>query len=227
MKCYIYGLKDPISESIRYVGQTIRKPSYRYRDRISEAKNSNIKTKKTNWIKKLLKNNLKPELIILEEIESNTLDLANNKEIYWINYYKKLGNKLTNQLLGGRNNPQRIRKPNLKIVYSFDEITGNIKSYKSIKEAALFVGCNPANIPKAIYIKGRCKKLFWSYKPEFNKKTSKKCVKIAVYNNSFYKEFNSIWEAIDSLNIPRTCRSRVCYRLNDGLPYYGMYFKRI
>lgn len=232
MKYYIYALHCPISNQIRYIGQTVQTPKRRFDHHIWESKNlTEINTKKVNWFRKLLRLGKTPEIIIIEEglfINQQHLD---NVEINWISHYKKLGCRLVNGTDGGNSVCKRIekyhRRTEDKKVYSYNEKTNEILEYKNIKEASIAIGMNRENIPKAIYIKGRCKDLFWSYDKNFEVKQSKNFTKIAVYNESFYKEFDSIWEAMDSLNIPRTCKSRVGYRLNDGLMYKGFYFKRI
>jgi len=229
MKGYIYALKCPIINKIRYIGQTIQKPSYRYNNHLNEIKKPRYNTKKVNWLKKVLRNNLLPELIILEEIDNCTKELLDNREIYWITQNKNL--PLVNGNDGGFNVCKAIQKYQKRTidrkVYSFNEHTKEIIEYENVKNAASIVDCKSSNIPKAIFIKGRCKGLFWSYSNSFEIKQSKHYTKIAVYNDSFYKEYNSIWEAMDDLKIPRTCKSRIGYRLNDGLLYYGMYFKRL
>lgn len=230
MKGYIYALKCPLINKIRYIGQTIQKPTYRFSNHLSDARNSSKNTKKTYWLRKLMKSNLLPELIIIESIENVTKEQLDSREIYWINIYKH--EKFVNSTDGGNNVCKAIqiyqRRTIDKKVYSYNEITKELKEYKNTKEAALSVNVTRSIITRTIFSKGRCKNLFWSYNSNFDFITiSKQFTKIAVYNESFYKEYNSIWEAMDSLNIPRTCKSRIGYRLNDGLPYYGMYFKRL
>ncbi len=229
MKGYIYALKCPIIDQIRYIGQTVQKPSYRYNNHLNEIKKPKYNTKKVNWLKKVLRNNLLPELIILEEIDNCTKELLNEREIYWISENKDL--PLVNGNEGGNNVCKAIQKYHRrtidKKVYSYNEFTKELIEYKNIEEAGKQVNVNKHNIPKAIYIKGRCKGLFWSYDKNFQIKESKHYTKIAVFNDNFYKEYNSIFEAMDDLNIPRTCKSRIGYRLNDGLEYKGFYFKRL
>lgn len=235
MKGYIYGLKDPIKNEIRYIGQTTIKPSYRYRHHLWESKNTKDgKTRKNNWILKLLRLNKLPELIILEEftdISSKDLDL---KEIKWISFFKNQGNILVNSTNGGKELAGKFKKyrkrTEKKKVYSFNEFTKKVIEYKNVKEAAKVLDVDFHNIPKAIFIKGRCKGLFLSYSNNFDTysiKKSKITRKICAYNDNFYKEYNSIKETMEDLNIPKTCRSRVCYRLDDGLIYKGFYFKRL
>lgn len=235
MKYYIYALQCPLSKQIRYIGQTVQKPKYRFNGHIHESKNPRDgRTRKINWIRKLIRLGELPELLIIEDglfIDQKHLD---NIEINWISYYKNLGYDLVNSTDGGNSVCKKIqeyqRRTEDKIVYSYNEKTKEILSYKNIKEAAKIVNIKKDNIPKAIHIKGRCKELFWSYDNDFsnfNIKPSKILARICVYNDTFYKEYDSIVQAMYELNIPKTCRSRVTCRLNDGLMYKGFYFKRM
>lgn len=232
MKYYIYALYCPLSNQIRYIGQTVQTPKRRFDHHVWESKNLiEINTKKVNWFRKLLKLGKLPELIIIEDGLFENQQQLDNIEIKWISYYKELGCRLVNGTNGGNSVCKKIekyhRRTEDKKVYSYNEKTNEVLEYKNIKQASEIIGVNRENIPKAIYIKGRCKDLFWSYNNNFEVKQSKNFTKIAVYNESFYKEFDSIWEAMDNLKIPRTCKSRIGYRLNDGLLYKGFYFKRI
>ena len=91
----IYALKLKDEEIIRYVGLT--KQSLHNRLRGHKNITSKCKTKNGYWVNKN-KNNI--EIILIEESIENLQD-ANEREIYWINYYKELGNDLTNGTLGG------------------------------------------------------------------------------------------------------------------------------
>ncbi len=93
----IYVLKDPISLEIRYVGQTSRKLKSRLSAHLLDAK-KNKNYHNVNWIKSLIKDNLVP---IIESIEECALDKLNEREIYWIAFYKNLGYNLTNSTDGG------------------------------------------------------------------------------------------------------------------------------
>ena len=91
---HIYGLADPITKDIRYIGKSIRVKG-RYNDHL----NDKSKTYKANWITSLRKRGLKPFLIILEEL--NDTDDWQKVEIEWIKKAKKSGWKLVNATDGG------------------------------------------------------------------------------------------------------------------------------
>ena len=92
---YIYGLKDPRDCQIKYIGKTIN-IDRRYKEHIQTHRNR--KSKKNSWIINLIKNGLEP---IMEIIEECNLDNWEEREIFWISYYKELGFNLKNTQNGG------------------------------------------------------------------------------------------------------------------------------
>lgn len=94
---YIYTLSHPITTEIRYVGKTIN-PSGRLREHITHAKLYRDKTHKGNWIRRLLRNELRPVMTTIQETTEQEWEQA---EKYWIQYYKDKGYKLTNSTDGG------------------------------------------------------------------------------------------------------------------------------
>lgn len=93
-KVYIYKLIDPITNEIRYVGKTINLKR-RLRAHITRSKNKKHHT--ACWIQSLIK---KGEHPIIEVIEECSEDNWQEREIYWIQEYRKL-HDLTNLLNGG------------------------------------------------------------------------------------------------------------------------------
>ena len=93
---YIYCLKHPETQEIRYVGKTTnikRRLSQHIQDAKSYVSNRRI----INWICNLLKSNLKPVIEIIEICNENNWQ---EREIYWISYYKEITN-LCNHHDGG------------------------------------------------------------------------------------------------------------------------------
>ena len=87
----IYGLQDPISLEIRYIGKSYRGINRAYQHACpSSLKEGN--TPKNNWIKKLKNNNLKPKVIIIEIFNSITNDELYKKEQDYIKQYPNLLN---------------------------------------------------------------------------------------------------------------------------------------
>lgn len=74
MKYKVYGLADPRNGNIRYVGVTAS-PNTRVVNHISEAM-TGTQTRKSEWIRDLIKNGMEPDIQILAEIE-NKLEACN------------------------------------------------------------------------------------------------------------------------------------------------------
>lgn len=93
-KCYIYGLVDPRTGKIRYVGKSVD-PAYRFQRHIRYELRG--ESHKVHWIKQLVAVGLTPELTVLEEVKDS---LWQESECFWIAKLNKDGG-LTNETLGG------------------------------------------------------------------------------------------------------------------------------
>jgi len=91
-KTFIYSLEYPIG-NIRYIGKADN-PKKRLENHIKEAKHRN-KNHKDNWINSLA------ESPILNIIEETTYEHWQDREAYWINFYKEKGFNLVNGTNGG------------------------------------------------------------------------------------------------------------------------------
>lgn len=91
---YIYALADPKTDEIRYVGKSID-PSKRLEDHIKTSYNDH--RRKSNWIQSLMRNDLRPKLIILEEVPE---EFWQDAERNWIAHYR-VKYDLTNHTSGG------------------------------------------------------------------------------------------------------------------------------
>lgn len=92
---YIYVLRDPNDNEIRYVGKSDN-PKERIIEHIRKSKYK--KTYKNNWIQKLLKEDKKPIMEIIDTVQKYEWS---EKEKYWVKYYKDKGYNLTNLTEGG------------------------------------------------------------------------------------------------------------------------------
>jgi group I intron endonuclease len=90
MNTFIYALVDPISKKIRYIGKS-NEPKKRYYQHLYRSERK--RTHKECWINKLLREGLKPELIIIEECSDNWQE----REKFYIAQY----DNLTNSTSGG------------------------------------------------------------------------------------------------------------------------------
>ena len=95
MKTFIYILIDPRDNQVRYVGKT-KSINRRYYQHNSEA--SKIRNHKNNWLLSLKNNNLKPEMVTIDECEDDSWVLL---EQWYIELFKSWGYKLTNLTKGG------------------------------------------------------------------------------------------------------------------------------
>lgn len=91
----IYGLSDPLTGAIRYIGWTF---DLQRRLNTHIKRNPFEKTHKANWIRSLLRRELKPSIVILEECSK---EIWAERERHWIAYGKKQGWNLTNGTEGG------------------------------------------------------------------------------------------------------------------------------
>lgn len=95
IKYKIYTLSNPLTNEIRYIGQT----QNTLKSRLQCHLNRKDKTYRTNWIQSLLKDNIIPEIkLICETTDYKTcLEL----EIFYIKKYKDEGYRLVNATDGG------------------------------------------------------------------------------------------------------------------------------
>lgn len=92
--CTIYGLSDPETDIVRYVGQTDGDPDYRYHRHVTQAQYGRERNKiKAQWIASLLAKGKKPLLVILEKCP---LCQLNKREQWWIQHFTSAGNELVN-----------------------------------------------------------------------------------------------------------------------------------
>lgn len=92
---YIYVLRCPLSNKVRYVGKT-NNPKERYKNHLNRLHNKG--THKANWIVHLRNKGLRPIFEIIEEV-----DIKNwkSKEKYYISHYIDEGCDLVNHTEGG------------------------------------------------------------------------------------------------------------------------------
>lgn len=137
----IYVLLDPRTEEVMYVGKTSNKRLHnRLCSHLCEAKKPGSKNKRCAWLKSLLNKNLKPIISQIEECDS--LEKANEREIFWITYWKKYNPNLKNQQPGGDGQPKgykfknRYINPKGQKVKAFEEYRkrGGVRGRKRSKE---------------------------------------------------------------------------------------------
>jgi transcriptional regulator with XRE-family HTH domain len=90
---YVYGIKDPRNDELRYIGKTVNNIEVRLHQHLS----SNQLKKdcsKNNWLKEVLAANQRPMIYVIEKCE-NEGELS-SREQYWIRHHLHQGCKLTN-----------------------------------------------------------------------------------------------------------------------------------
>ncbi len=98
MKTFIYTLIDPRDDqNVRYVGVT-RHPKARLRQHLNDKQPCH----RTNWIKSLRGVGVKPEMVIIEEIDESNWQ---ERERFWIKHYRDAGCQITNGTDGGDGMP--------------------------------------------------------------------------------------------------------------------------
>lgn len=104
---YIYGLYNPTTNELRYIGKTISSLSERLKRHLKEKTDFY----KNRWIRSLTAKNITPEIRLIEIVEFPFWKVA---ERNWIAYCKSIGIKLTNTTPGGDgigfNSPQRRKQ---------------------------------------------------------------------------------------------------------------------
>lgn len=99
MDNFIYGLVDPITKQLRYVGQT-RRGFKRIKEHLRPSVlKRESHTHKSRWISKLKDLGQKPEVVVFQFFEDD--EWLNEAEKRWIEYFKQAGHSLVNGTEGG------------------------------------------------------------------------------------------------------------------------------
>lgn len=100
MIIYIYGLYDPRTNELRYIGKS-KNPKQRLFGHLNSVKNGEISLK-TTWLKELIENGYVPLVKILEKTNENDWEEAEKR---WIEKCRSEGLNLLNVADGGSNPP--------------------------------------------------------------------------------------------------------------------------
>lgn len=199
---FIYTLNDPITHEIKYVGKTDNLKR-RLNEHTKKIKYS--KSHKNDWINHLLKNNIKPEIEILDIVIESEWCFW---EEHWISLIKTWGFKLTNMTSGGdggKQNAEANKKISEKLkgkVYSKETINKMRIAKLGVKasyETKLKMSNNKIGIKNPIYGKQR---------PESTKKYRK--VIQCDLNFNEIKIWSGLIIASKELNINRCTITDVC-----------------
>lgn len=103
MEAFIYGLVDPTTQRLRYVGRTIQPLEMRLRNHIDVSRRKS-NSAKSQWIRSLLAAGFKPEIF---EIERVSVEASPEAEGVWMAYFRYVGAELLNEQshnVGGHHN---------------------------------------------------------------------------------------------------------------------------
>jgi hypothetical protein len=98
MSVFIYGLRCPLTNAIRYIGKSIN-PEKRRAGHVSAASGARYDHHTARWLRKILKLDMLPEIVVLEEVPVGTGWQSVEKR--WIAYGRQQGWPLTNSTSGG------------------------------------------------------------------------------------------------------------------------------
>jgi group I intron endonuclease len=214
---FIYVLIDPSSNQIRYVGKTtdIKR---RLRRHINERFIHD--SHKDRWVRKLLENNLRPEIEIVDEVSKTDWVFW---EKFYISYFKFIGCNLTNGTKGGDEPPStkgrkhtlesRLKMSNTKRGKPIPWLNNGEKRTKKHIEN-LSKSCKGRISPN----KGK------KYSDEFKKKLSdSSTVKRKVKQINLDGEVIKIWDSIKDAqkylqikHISEVCKKKKHYKTAGG-----------
>ncbi len=125
---YIYALKDPRDNRVRYIGKTSW-PSRRYSKHLSSSALLST-THKNNWIKAVMLAGFIPQMVVLEKV---SIGDWKSKEIHWIKRMRKHGVSLTNTTKGGEGQLGVSPTPETKRKIS-EKLMGHSVTQKSMEQ---------------------------------------------------------------------------------------------
>ena len=100
MRVYIYGLRCPLVGVIRYIGKSVNPERRMSNGHLKDARLGNTDHHTARWLKKLLRLELLPELVIIEEVAEG--ERWQDAERRWIAHGREQGWPLTNTTAGGQ-----------------------------------------------------------------------------------------------------------------------------
>lgn len=126
----IYGLFDPRNDELRYVGKSVsgltRPKAHLFPSQLR------AHTHKNNWIKSLQVRDMKPEVVILEETNRESLQ---ELEKCAIQHYREMGFRLTNLTDGGEGCTGRKLSPEARAKISAAQ-KGRVRSEETRKKTS-------------------------------------------------------------------------------------------
>ena len=231
---YIYILKDPRTNKVRYVGKA-NNPEYRFKNHINKCRDKN--THKRNWINELRKEKLKP---ILEIIDKVSIEKRKEYEKFYIKKYLNDGCDLVNYTEGGDGctyGNQTSFKPGngARKIVMLDKKGNYLRTFDMILDAENYLGNTNNGVMQVLIKRNKtCKGLLFIYEEEYKNMTKEdiqKIVEDSIYvakpnsgsweeksilqydtNGILIKEWKSLSEASKKLNISKPA---ICHCLKN------------
>jgi hypothetical protein len=100
---FIYGLVDPRTKELRYIGKTVLSPDRRLSTHLWRAEAQPEKRHSMAWLLGLKRAGIRPEVFVIEEIAPG-IDWV-EAEQFWIAYFRMIGADLCNHTVGGEGVP--------------------------------------------------------------------------------------------------------------------------
>lgn len=178
----IYGLLDPITNELKYIGQTRKDLKTRldlhWKDRHQKKYANNYHGKWMRDIEVLYKT--RPSIILIESVDDKDL---NDKERFWVDFHLKEGKNLTNTSLAEHYYKERKNRENMykKQVYAYKK-DYTFEVFKSGREASRFLKIDYKTISS------NCNGRFWSgeyvfsFTPLSNKEVDLKFTGVVLIN---------------------------------------------
>lgn len=109
----IYGLSDPTTNELRYIGKTFTSPDQRLKQHLRPYA-LRVRTHKGAWLRRLAREGQRPSLDVIDVVDVINIDEA---ERFWIAYWRFIGASLVNGTDGGdgRNGQQTPLRTRIKI----------------------------------------------------------------------------------------------------------------
>jgi hypothetical protein len=198
---FVYGLVDPRDNQIKYIGKTTNLLKKRFYHHISESLKSKKPNKKQAWIINLIKQNIRPLIVLLDSCNSEVE--LNESEIFFISYYRFLGQNLKNSQPGGEGNPKGYKFKNRFVAPKGVKV----KAFEEYRKSGKNKGIIKSEETR--------KKLSNSLK---GKKRPNRYKKIYIFN-SFTKEIHIKNGTQDAAKFLNTTKSIISHYLNNTNKY--------
>lgn len=133
---YIYVLRDPETDEIRYVGKAVDIERRMY-VHLTDATD----THKARWIQTLKARGLKPRVDVVDTILGGEEGVWQEREKYWISYFREMGCDLTNTTEGGEGGLGVVRPDYVKKAISKKECRSRKWAREIIRRRRNFYSC--------------------------------------------------------------------------------------